>query len=45
MGPTKKYAALKKFAINRKLQKIMLENDEKRYPMMLEVFTMYYKTK
>lgn len=45
IGTVKKYNVLKKFTLNRKLSKIMIEEEEKRYPLLLEAFTNYYKAK
>lgn len=41
----KKHAILKKFYMKRKLERIMLEDEEKRFPHFLELFTEYYQFK
>lgn len=45
LNPTKKYHIVKKFTLNRRLQKIMLESEEEKYPQLLDVFTNFYKSK
>lgn len=45
MEPHKKYTVFKKFALSRKLQKIPLESEEKRYPLLIDLFAEFYKTK
>jgi hypothetical protein len=43
--PIKRHILLKKYYLKRKLEKIMMDDESKRYPAFLELFTDYYQFK
>lgn len=43
--PIQREFLFKKYMLNRKLEKIALEDEEKRYPVLLSIFTEYYRYK
>ena len=40
--PIKRYHIMRKYHLKRKLEKMMLGNEEERYPLCLQLFTDYY---
>ncbi len=43
--PLQRSFLFKKYVLNRKLEKLLLQEEEKKYPSLLETFTEYYQYK
>lgn len=43
--PLRKHEILKKYFLNRKLERLSFEQDEKKFDLLLSVFTEYYTLK